>query len=194
MSKHVKDLTGKKFGKLTVLNFSYVKNKCAYWECLCECGNQKTLTRLRDGGTESCGCLVSHKNKGRKGLAKPRLNLDEAIISRLKNRLKNRSLKKNIPFEVSNERLKDLMFSRCHYCLTEPNNTMKITRINGAEAQYSGIDRVDSSKGYTEDNIVPCCKHCNNAKGTRSKQEMYHWAIKLVANLAIEFGNNIENK
>ena len=33
------DLVGKTFGKLKVTKFAYIKNKCSYWECECECGN-----------------------------------------------------------------------------------------------------------------------------------------------------------
>ena len=31
-------------------------------------------------------------------------------------------------------------------------------------AQYSGIDRIDSSEGYTSLNCVPCCEMCNRMK------------------------------
>lgn len=29
---------------------------------------------------------------------------------------------------------------------------------------YNGVDRKDSSLGYAEDNVVPCCKECQKAK------------------------------
>lgn len=28
----------------------------------------------------------------------------------------------------------------------------------------TGLDRLDNTKGHTEDNCVPCCKECNNAR------------------------------
>ena len=34
-----KDLTGQKFGRLTVIK-SFTKNKRIYCECICECGNK----------------------------------------------------------------------------------------------------------------------------------------------------------
>lgn len=36
-----------------------------------------------------------------------------------------------------------------------------------------GLDRIDNSKGYTLDNVVPCCKVCNLTRGNRfTYQEM----------------------
>ncbi len=58
MSKRL-DLTGKKFNKLLVVEFVYVKNEKTYWKCLCGCGNIKTVkgSSLRNSNTKSCGCL-----------------------------------------------------------------------------------------------------------------------------------------
>lgn len=55
------DLTGKKFGLLTVIKRSEKrpKNRVTYWDCVCECGG-KIATRgssLRAGKVNSCGCL-----------------------------------------------------------------------------------------------------------------------------------------
>lgn len=62
MSKNCNDLTGKVFGKLTVLYRYYQNNKNggSQWVCQCECGNIKiilgaSLTR-NDRPTRSCGC------------------------------------------------------------------------------------------------------------------------------------------
>lgn len=57
---NLKDLTGKKFGRLTVLccTDKRCNNNSAIWECMCDCGN-KTLVKsshLIDGRTKSCGC------------------------------------------------------------------------------------------------------------------------------------------
>lgn len=57
------DLTGKRFGRLTVLckapRRPEEKSPRVRWECLCDCGN-RTIVRsdhLRRGITKSCGCL-----------------------------------------------------------------------------------------------------------------------------------------
>jgi hypothetical protein len=53
------DLTGQKFGRLTVTERAGSKNKRALWRCVCECGNEVAVdsNSLRTGNTRSCGCL-----------------------------------------------------------------------------------------------------------------------------------------
>jgi hypothetical protein len=55
------DLTGKKFGRLTVIkrDTSVDSKKGAFWLCRCDCGNEKSISSnaLRNGATQSCGCL-----------------------------------------------------------------------------------------------------------------------------------------
>lgn len=57
---HTKDLTGLKYGLLTVLNLSH-KDASGnnYWNCLCECGNYSEVraSHLISGEVKSCGCL-----------------------------------------------------------------------------------------------------------------------------------------
>lgn len=64
----LKDLTGKKFGKLTVLkrNETYateknLTSKHVYWDCICDCGGKITTLglSLTQGLTTSCGCISS---------------------------------------------------------------------------------------------------------------------------------------
>ncbi len=57
MSKLI-DLTGQKFGKLTVLKRSETKNKRTMWLCECDCGNRCNVRsdKLRSNKTMSCGC------------------------------------------------------------------------------------------------------------------------------------------
>lgn len=64
----VKDLTGKKFGKLTVLEYSfkpYYGKSALYFLCQCECGNQRLVrgsAPLTNGYVLTCGeCNKHHK-------------------------------------------------------------------------------------------------------------------------------------
>lgn len=56
------DLTGQKFGKLTAMRRAPSRSGKSYWICKCDCGNEKEVQtcHLRDGSTQSCGCLVGH--------------------------------------------------------------------------------------------------------------------------------------
>lgn len=56
-----KDLTGKKFGMLTVLYRVENKKNHVFYKCVCDCGNYKIAdaARLKSGETWNCGC----KNK-----------------------------------------------------------------------------------------------------------------------------------
>lgn len=53
----IKDLSGQKFGRLTVLKI-YKKAAKVFWECECICGNVCAVrsTDLVQGKTQSCGC------------------------------------------------------------------------------------------------------------------------------------------
>lgn len=64
-----KDITGQKFGRLTVLDISHSK-KITYWRVQCDCGKIKIIEgkSLRLGRTVSCGCY--HKDKLRQMLTK----------------------------------------------------------------------------------------------------------------------------
>lgn len=58
MSK-LNDLTGQKFGRLTVVErVENAKNRNARWKCVCDCGNEVIVTgsNLCRGNTKSCGC------------------------------------------------------------------------------------------------------------------------------------------
>ncbi len=60
MHGNFKDLTGQKFGKLTVKKLLRIdKEHGAIWLCDCECGNTTEVPsrKLKSGNTKSCGCL-----------------------------------------------------------------------------------------------------------------------------------------
>lgn len=53
------DLTGKKFGRLTVLRASGNRGIQPLFTCKCDCGNicEVRGDKLRSGKTQSCGCI-----------------------------------------------------------------------------------------------------------------------------------------
>lgn len=60
------DLTGHKYGRLTVLKLAPKTTKRNRWECRCDCGKIVVVDMgcLRDGNTQSCGCLQADIMRG----------------------------------------------------------------------------------------------------------------------------------
>lgn len=56
---NIKDLRGKRFGKLQPIEIVGKYNRKMIWKCKCDCGNftNVTVDRLINGMTKSCGCL-----------------------------------------------------------------------------------------------------------------------------------------
>lgn len=64
----MKDYKGKRFGRLTVIEFDKRTKNISkngkvyysyYWKCKCDCGNEKSvlLSNIIKGNSKSCGCL-----------------------------------------------------------------------------------------------------------------------------------------
>lgn len=60
---------------------------------------------------------------------------------------------RGIKVSLTEEQIADILKQECYYC-GKPN--------------ADGIDRVDSTKDYTIDNVVPCCGICNRMKNKYS--------------------------
>lgn len=141
----IKDISGQRFGKLLVLELSEVVNHASLWKCICDCGNETVVSchSLTTGNTRSCGCLhrdVCYKGPGVSHRHQRYLKyIDGAGI-------------RGYSFELSEEEFNEITNQACFYC--------------GSFDKYNGIDRVDNSKGYITDNVVPCCRNCNTAKGS----------------------------
>lgn len=67
-SRYAKDLTGQKFGRLTVIERAGSDKKWqARWKCLCDCGKETVVTtnQLTSGRTKSCGCSTFNNLVGK---------------------------------------------------------------------------------------------------------------------------------
>lgn len=73
------DLTGLRFGRLTVIARDYTdNNRNIYWKCQCNCGKECFVRgdHLKKGQTRSCGCLSAETSNERNkthGLSDSRL-------------------------------------------------------------------------------------------------------------------------
>lgn len=168
------DLIGKRFGRWVVIKRAPTKNRVTFWLCKCDCGNEKEVSgnSLRKGDSISCGCY-------KKELTSTRVKLENGLASKNStfNNYKLLAKKSNRLFELSFEEFLDLTQQSCHYCGSKPNNIKK-SQYNSGDFIYSGIDRMDNTKGYTIKNCVPCCETCNKAKRNLTYTEYISWIKK----------------
>lgn len=179
----VKNLTGKKFGNLTVVKDSGKrdKNRDVLWKCLCDCGKTCNIRgwSLKSGNTKSCGCLKKDELRERLILG------DKGAINRIIQSYKNNAKKRNISWELSDKEVDNIIHKPCFYCGNVDSNKM-VTKGCPDGYQYNGIDRIDSNKGYIVSNAVPCCKICNIAKHDMSQKEFYEWVKRISKNFTYE--------
>jgi hypothetical protein len=154
------DLVGQRFERLLVLHYVPERKK---WECICDCGKTTFATTygLTSNNRKSCGCLGienSRKNGGKNALPP-----GDALCNDIYLAYRRRAKDKKIAFDLSKEQFKVITKKSCFYCGKEPSQIRHGPQNNGIYI-YNGIDRVDTLEGYTLENCVPCCKHCNAKK------------------------------
>lgn len=139
------DLTGKRFGMLTVISHAFVRKSKSgrpdhMWTCACDCGNETTVMggNLRSGKTASCGCqLVKHGGKGTR-------------LYSIWQAMKARCYK---PSHVWYHRYGGRGITVCDEWL---NNfaAFRDWAIANGYADTLTVDRIDNDKGYFPEN---CC-------------------------------------
>lgn len=149
---------GDKFGRLTVVKVV----SPSLIECICECGVEGKLvspSRLKRGIIKRCSSNCSLDSG----------NSIANSIYREYQKEGRKSAKKQ--FFLTKEETYVLFKGNCYYCDTPPTRVRKVERLNGSEYCYNGIDRLDSTKNYTLDNVVSCCSKCNWMKHVLSVDE-----------------------
>ena len=78
--------------------------------------------------------------------------------------------RRKIFVELSFEEYKEIVkLGRCSYC------GGKLPMVG------HGLDRVNNSLGYTKDNVKPCCKICNLAKGSMMHSIFVRWLNRVAS-------------
>lgn len=177
------DLLGKTFGRLTVIaehEHMGKEHKVAWW-CKCKCGRELAVIakHLKNGNTQSCGCIQKEwagRHIRQLAIENIKYTLDELLIRKVW-----KGNYSECPFELFSE----LAVKNCCYCNALPSNESRFDsergRLKEAHAKrfvYSGLDRIDSSKDHSPDNIVPACWICNVAKSNRSISQFLEWALR----------------
>jgi len=160
-------LENQRFGRLLVLRCCGVdKFHRTTWECRCDCGNTKVVPGSNlIGGTKSCGCITREVPTWTtdiygSGATKPN---GVSAFNDLYSSYRYRAKKKNMEFNLSKERFRELTSKNCFYCGGEPQKLHGRNDLNGGYV-FNGIDRIDSKLGYVDGNVIPCCSVCNKMK------------------------------
>lgn len=152
-----KDITGKKFNRLTVLSRSHKGKYGWYWKCRCDCGSIKDVlsSKLSSGHTKSCGCYKSENIRPKysnkhwcwRGCGK----LSGSIWCRIKANAK----KRNKEFLITQEEAWKLYEKQNGLCALTglPIVFAETSKDLTAGLNTASLDRIDSGKGYTLDNV-----------------------------------------
>lgn len=180
------DITGEKYGKLQVIQFSHIHTGKTYWLCKCDCGNEKIVRAndMRSGKTTSCGCNMRESSKRNQKImsASNKLPEGESSFNLLYAQYRESAKKRKLSFSMTKEQLKQITQSNCYYCGAPPSARKEHRRGNGTYF-YNGVDRKDNNIGYEADNLVPCCKMCNIAKHSWPYDMFVRWVKSIYENM-----------
>lgn len=140
VAKNFQDLTGMRFGRLTVLSLDSInKYRQSLWLCKCECGNTKIIrgNHLKSKRIKSCGCLKKEK------CSKEHLRLFDIWVT-----MKKRCFKK---YSIDYQRYGARGITVCD----EWKNNFKVFyewAINNGYQDDLTIDRIDVNGDYEPNN------------------------------------------
>lgn len=182
----IQDLTGNKYGMLTVIKFAYTKNKKSYWLCKCDCGNEKVIRQdsfknNREHKTLSCGCF----NKKQKSEAKTH-GMSNTKLYHVWAGMKDRCFNKN------NSHFKDYGgrgIKVCDEWTQNFENFYNWSKDNGYEEGLS-IDRIDNNKGYSPENCRWANQEVQCSNVRRNRRYTYNNKTLTITEWAKETGIN----
>lgn len=172
---------GDRYGILTAVeSFRDDSTPNIVWLMRCDCGYEifATATHLRT--LTHCGCQSKRWQAGTLGYQNHTIGKGKPNYRTGYNQIyanyRNSASKRGYGFDLTFDEFFELALLPCHYCGAEPDN---ILLYRGVEILYNGIDRKDSSQGYTAVNVVPCCGVCNEAKMDRPYNEFIAWVHRV---------------
>lgn len=160
------DLIGKKFNNWTVLEISDKKKsgRNKIWKCCCNCGTISYLPtyHLTKGYSKQC------KNCAR---IPKQYSLGSIPIS-MWNKILSNAKKRKITIMVDRVKMFDLLVKQDYKCAL--TGVSIVLPNNGKESwkhfYTASLDRIDSSKGYVEENIQWVHKDINRMKNIYSQE------------------------
>lgn len=146
MGRKIPDLVGKKYGRLTVVEYHGLnKRGKSMWKCLCECGNTSVVlgNRLTNGHTKSCGCYSVELTKDRfttHGMSNTRLyKIWQGMLKRCNN-------EKSAMYKHYGKRGIKVCDEWCGF------EKFRDWAIHNGYSESLTLDRIDNDGGYSPDN------------------------------------------
>jgi len=96
----------------------------------------------------------------------------------LYSRYKKRAADDEIEFRLTEQDFYLLTSQPCFFCASPPSK--RVSKRGKKSYIYNGLDRWDSSMGYTLENARPCCWSHNDSKGKLSYLEFYRHSLAVV--------------
>lgn len=180
------DLTNKKFNHLVALKPIKVPKSTGHnhytwaWICQCECGNivTKIGSKLLCEKRHHCGCKTKENSK-----RTAYKDITGETFARYKRIAKQRKLEFNVTIEF----LWRLYIKQDRKCAL--TGIPLIFSDNGLKHKAS-LDRINSNRGYTEDNVQWVIKEVNIFKLAQDEKEFYEICKKIVETLSKKYENN----
>lgn len=178
--KHKDEYIGTKINGIEILDLYKGVSNQTYGKLKCSCGKifNASISNIVNKTTSSCGCLNRRNKKEDRHLV---------IWKRKYNKLRATHNERFDEKLITLEEFIKLSGSNCHYCGAKPSVIAKDINERRRGKLHSdctvlsnGLDRIDSSKGYIDNNINPSCKTCNHAKNSLPIKDFYSW-IKNIA-------------
>jgi hypothetical protein len=168
---------GQVFGGLEILEIlpSEGSGTHAKLRCRCHyCGSETIKSSGSISRRNSCGCQQRNSSEWKSvgPQTKPwQLPSGRSAKNNLMYQYKRGAKKRNLSYELTDEEFDELIVGDCHYCGDETPATAMGQGKTSGDFKYTGIDRLDNTKGYVRYNCVSCCWRCNNMKGKSSEGE-----------------------
>lgn len=161
------DLSGKRFGRLTVIaEAPHYKGRTA-WLCRCDCGNKTIVIskRLKNGMTKSCGCLSSDVTAQRNRDNTKHGMCDDRLYQHW-NSMLNRC---RCPHNASYKSYGGRGISVCKEWETNFESFMKWSLMNGYLPSLS-LDRIDVNGNYEPSN----CRWVNQKVQANNRRNTFY--------------------
>lgn len=158
MNKRTIDLTNKQFGQWTVIRFAGYKNRNAEWICKCTCGIEKPVRAMY--------LLAGTSSKCQACALPTRATIENTLPNAFWRTVKYNASKRNVSLEVNKKETFDLLVKQNFKCALSGLDLYmaKNASEHSEKKTTASLDRIDSNKPYTLDNIQWVHKDINMMK------------------------------